>query len=277
MTRAIAPVVVLLSTVLLTAQDPAAPTPPPEPAISESVRLVELAQHAFYNARYLEAAAATATPCTEDDEALAACELRTAALLFQLKRALGHGADKGVALKACDACPALMTEFQRTFDRGRTLARARLKSAPTDDDTQFFLGKLNLNYVWLHLGTLGRKTGWGEYWEARKTLDALLKRRPDHVRARVARGWIDYIVDTRMPRGTKWLLGGGNRKKGLLAVREAAETDGEFYTRAEARFALWDMQVREKNIPDAVLTARTLASDFPENEELVKFLEAHER
>jgi hypothetical protein len=37
------------------------------------------------------------------------------------------------------------------------------------------------------------------------------------------------------------------------------------------------MQVREKNIPDAVVTARTLASDFPENEELVKFLGTHDR
>jgi len=61
----------------------------------------------------------------------------------------------------------------------------------------FFLGKLDLNYVWLQLGPLRRKTGWDEYWEARRSLDAVLKANPRHVRARVARAWIDYIVDTR--------------------------------------------------------------------------------
>ena len=69
---------------------------------------------------------------------------------------------------------------------------------------------------------LGKKTGWDEYWEARKSLDAVLKANPKHVRARVARGWIDYIVDTRMPWGTRWVLGGGNKKKGLTTLREAA-------------------------------------------------------
>jgi hypothetical protein len=34
------------------------------------------------------------------------------------------------------------------------------------------------------------------------------------LRARVARAWIDYIVDTRMPLGTRWLLGGGNKNAG---------------------------------------------------------------
>jgi hypothetical protein len=32
------------------------------------------------------------------------------------------------------------------------------------------------------------------------------------------------------------------------------------------------MQVREKQIPAAVVTARRLARDFPENEELARFL-----
>ena len=140
----------------------------------------------------------------------------------------------------------------------------------------FLLSKLGLNHVWLHLGTLGRKTGWNEYWEARKTLDRILKQNPTHVRARVARAWIDYIVDTKMPRGTRWLLGGGNKKRGLLAVRDAANTDAEFFARTEARFAWWDMQVRERNIPEAVVTARTLVRDFPENTELTRFLEKHD-
>jgi hypothetical protein len=137
------------------------------------------------------------------------------------------------------------------------------------------LGKLDLNYVWLQLGTLGRKTGWSEYWEARKSLDKVLKKNPGNVRARVARAWIDYIVDTKMPRGTRWLLGGGNKKRGLRAVREAAAAEADFFVQTEARFALWDMQVRERNVRDAIETARLLARDFPENQELNTFLETH--
>ena len=63
---------------------------------------------------------------------------------------------------------------------------------------------------------------------------------------RTARAWIDYIVDTRMPWGTEWMLGGGNRKKALAVMREAAVDSDDFYDTAEALFGLWDMQVREK-------------------------------
>jgi hypothetical protein len=91
----------------------------------------------------------------------------------------------------------------------------------------------------------------------------------------VARAWIDYIVDTKMPFGTKWVLGGGNKKKGLQAAREAADAEADLFIRAEAVFALWELQVREKNITGAVATARRLAIDFPDNPEVRRFLEAH--
>ena len=112
------------------------------------------------------------------------------------------------------------------------------------------------------------------YWEARRSLDALLKRNPTHARARVARAWIDYIVDTRMPRGTKWLLGGGNRRRALAVVREAAGADSEFFTRIEAEFALWDMLIREKTLNEATIVARRLVVDFPDNPELSTYLTA---
>jgi hypothetical protein len=159
--------------------------------------------------------------------------------------------------------------------RAQQIARALVAASPSDEDALFLLGRLDLNYVWLQLGTLGKKTGWGEYWEARKSLDKVLKQNPGHLRAKVARAWIDYIVDTKAPRGTRWILGGGNKKKGLQAVREAATADAGLYVRAEAGFALWDMQVREKKIADAVATARLLAEDFPTNPDLQKFLAAH--
>jgi hypothetical protein len=245
------------------------------PAVATAAAALEDAQRAFYNARYEAAANVTLGACSAAPDGLAACELRTAALLFQIKRALGTPSDKEKAWKQCVACPALMAEFHAALARGQALARARLQTHPDDVATLFLLGKLDLNYVWLQLGTVGRKTGWSEYWEARRALDKVLKSNPEHVRARVARGWIDYIVDTKMPRGTRWLLGGGSRKRGLLAVRQAADAQADFFTRAEARFALWDMQIRERDLAQAVVTARELSRDFPDNQELNTFIEAH--
>jgi hypothetical protein len=123
---------------------------------------------------------------------------------------------------------------------------------------------------------LGRKTGWDEYWEARRALDRVLRMNPDNVRARVARAWVDYIVGTKVPRGVCCLLGGGNKKRGLVAAGQVVETGGsDFFVQAEAMFSLWYMQVREREVPGAVATARMLARDFPENRELRRFLKIH--
>ena len=100
-------------------------------------------------------------------ERRAACELRTAALLLQIRNALGRS-DTENAWKQCVACPALLSAFKVALSRGQALTRARLQEQPSDDETLFLLGKLDLNYVWLQLGTLGHKTGWNEYWEARR-------------------------------------------------------------------------------------------------------------
>ena len=84
---------------------------------------------------------------------------------------------------------------------------------------------------------------------------------PAHVRGRVARAWVDYIVGSSVPRGARWVLG-GNKKRGLLAVRDAVESgDGEFFAQVEAKFALWEMQIREREVPGAIATARVLAPD----------------
>ncbi len=152
-----------------------------------------------------------------------------------------------------------------------------LKANPADETALFYLGKLDLNYVWLQLGLLGKKTGWDEYWEARKSLDAVLKANPKHVRARVSRGWIDFIVNTRMPWGTRWVLGGGNKKKGLAAVREGAAMATDPFSHAEAEFALWDMLLRDKNIAEATEVARRIAQAFPENTEVAVFLKTPQR
>jgi hypothetical protein len=241
------------------------------------------AQSLFYNARYEAAAALTLALRSPEAQNLASYELRTSALLFQLKGLLERpsdkdadrkDADKKEALRTCATCPELMTAFFEDIHHGQNLAHAMLRANPGDEAALFFLGKLDLNYVWLQLGPLGRKTGWDEYWEARRSLDAVLKKHPQHVRALVARAWIDYIVDTKMPWGTRWLLGGGNRKRALAALRDAAHIESDFFSHAEAGFALWDMRVREHDMAQATESARGLALDFPDNRELAVFLEA---
>jgi len=235
------------------------------------------AQASFFNARYDQAAAFALEVRESDPEDLAAIELRSAALLFQLKATLGDRADKDKALKQCQVCATLLPEFLSETTRGQAVARAKLREAPLDESALFFLGKLNLNYLWLQLGPLGKKTGWDEYWEARHSLDAVLSRNPTYVRARVARAWIDYVVDAKMPWGTRWILGGGNRKRAIASMQAAAAADADFFVNAEARFSLWDLYVRERQMDLAMGVARDLARDFPENVELASFLSAKDR
>ncbi len=234
------------------------------------------AHRLFYSGRYDAAAALALDARTADPTNLAASELRTSALHFQMRRVLGEAKDREEAWRQCATCQELLTAFMAELAVGQAAARARLASNPMDDEALFQLGKLDLNYVWMQLATIGRKTGWKEYWEARKSLDELLVRNPGHIRGRVARAWIDYIVDTKLPRGTKWMLGGGDGKRGLLTDRDAAGTGAPPFVQAEAKFALWDMQVRERNMSDAVVTARGLSRDFPENQELTKFIAAND-
>jgi hypothetical protein len=253
-------------------------------ATAVSASPLDEAQRLFYNGEYDEAAALALIERLADGSNLAASEVRTSALHFAIRRALssadtaqGRRRDNSDrAWKACGRCQALLSEFLTELNLGRATARARLARTPTDVEALFFLGKLNLNYVWLQLGTLGRRTGWSEYWEARRSLDAALALEPTFVRARVARALIDYIVDTRVPRGFRWLLGGGDRTRGLRTVHDATLASAPPLVQAEAMFALWDLQVRERHLTDAIETARVLAREFPANRELGKFLSTHD-
>jgi hypothetical protein len=245
------------------------------PATTPGVASLDAALHLFYSGRYEEAAAMALQLRTGSPEDLATYELRTSALHFQIKRAVNDAEDKDAALKACDVCPRLLEEMKADTAAGQQIAHARLKQNEDDTAARFLLGKIDLNHVWLHLGTLGQRTGWGEYWEARHSLDKVLDKHPDHVRARVARAWIDYIVDTRVPRGLRWILGGGSKKKALIVAHEAAIANTDYYSHTEANFALWEMLVREKNLVEARTVAVRLAAQFPTNRELIKFLAEH--
>jgi hypothetical protein len=268
----------LLGSAAQQASSVAGDEPPCEerPTVSVNCSTFAEAQTSFYNARYAAAAALTLALPAADQEDLAIYELRASAWLFQLKSLIGDQADRSAALAACVTCPDLIAAFFHDTVRGQMLARAHLSSNASDEAALFFLGKLDLNYLWLQLGLLGHKTGWSEFREARRSLDAVLERNRLHVRARVARAWIDYIVDTDMPRGTKWLLGGGNKDRAMLTVRQAASSEADFFSHAEATFSLWDMQVREGHTAEAVRIARELGRVFPDNRQLAIFLEDHE-
>jgi tetratricopeptide (TPR) repeat protein len=262
---------ILISALVVGSLTPSAAGKPPSHAASA----LSLAQEAFYNADYEEAAAHAFELRAAAPDDLASYELRTTALLFQVKRLMGDDKTRNKDLKACHRCPALIADFLRDTATAQLLARDRLRADPANETALYFLGKIDLNYVWLHLGPLGRKAGWSEYWEARRSLDSVLRHNPDHVRARVARAWVDYIVGTRMPRGTKWLAGGGSRQRALSSLRKAAGADADFYSSAEARFALWEMLTREQDFNAAIGVARELMRDFPSNQELAKFVETY--
>jgi hypothetical protein len=228
----------------------------------------------FYIGHYDESAALALALRDSAPDVLTTYELRSSALHFRIKREVSGARDKKAALRACGACPALLKELTAEIARGRTIARDRLKGDEGDLAARFYLGKIDLTHVWLHLETLGQRTGWGEYWEARRSLDHVIEQQPAHVRALSARAWIDYIVDTRVPFGVRWMLGGGDKKRALVNVRKAAEMgNAGRFDRAEARFALWEMLTREKRRDEAVEVARMLLAEFPENRDLAKFIE----
>jgi tetratricopeptide (TPR) repeat protein len=251
---------------------PVAPTAAPAATVS-----MDAAQRLFYVGRYEDAAAMALRLREAAPDDLATYELRTSALHFLIKRALGATKDPQDAVKRCAPCTDWLADLKADTLQAQQMARTALKGHERDPQTLFYLGKIDLTHVWLHLGTLGQKTGWNEYWEARHSLDDVLKVEPTHVRARVARAWIDYIVDTRVPLGLRWVLGGGSKKRALASMREAAATDTDFFSHAEANFALWEMLVREKRYDEAVTVAEALSRDFPENRELVKFVDAHQQ
>lgn len=262
--------------------DADAPTDRPRDATAPALEWQ--AQDAFYNGLYERAAELALALRALEPNAQASYEIRSSALLFQLKRALGDDKRSGGketvkradALRACAPCADWLSALRQDIKDGQVLARSMLKADPSDISALFFLGKLDLNYLWLELGVLDRRTGWSEFWEAKRSLDAVLEQDPLHVRARVARAWTDYIVGSSLPRGTRWLLGGGNRTRGLRELREAAAMDAPFFERTEALFGLWDMEQRETHIDEAIVVAHTLARDFSSNQEIARFLREHE-
>ena len=121
---------------------------------SDDMEALQAANLMFYNGRYADASTAAVEGCEAEVIVLPACELRTSALHFILRRAMGDAADREQAFEQCVECPALLATFVSDTRRAVAVARTRLKASPDDEETLFLLGKLDLNYVWLQLGTL---------------------------------------------------------------------------------------------------------------------------
>ena len=237
---------------------------------------LEDAQRSFYSGRYEDAAQLSGSLCSAGADDLEACELRTSSLHFQIRRAMGDVCRQGTRLDDVRGLPRSDVGVRRGY-RSRAHARTRAGSSgipttmrPCSCWARSISITSGCNWERVDARPVGTSIGKRE-----NRWTQVLKRNPSHLRARVARAWIDYIVGTKMPRGTRWVLGGGSKKKGLRVVREAASAEGDFFERAEATFALWDMQVRERDLAEAVVTAEQLARDFPDNRELARFLSAH--
>ena len=244
---------------------------PPQSGTAPATSL-EQAQHLFFSGKYTDAIAVVAPLRTAERQGLAAYELRTSALHFQIKRLLGSAGNKDQAFKQCAPCPDLLKEFMNDITAGRALARAAVKKSPRDEFTLYLQAKLDLNEVWLNNATLGRRKGFGLYKDARRGIDAVLSINPGNVRARVAHAWIDYAVDTRVPFGFQWMLGGGDRKRALKNMREAAAMKADPFAEAEASFGLWEMLTGENMTDEALTVAQRLIRTFPDNEELRRFI-----
>ena len=174
MVKLLAPVVVMAALIAVVPDSRVRAEEPdqPLPDVTSSA-LLDRANHLFYSGAYEASAALALDVRIRDIVNLEASELRTAALHFQIRRALGTPKDRGKAWKECDVCQELMPVFLDEFTLGREAAPAAVEADPADDEALFLLGKLDLNYVWLQLATVGRKTGWGEFKEARASLKTL--------------------------------------------------------------------------------------------------------
>ena len=246
-------------------------TPAAPPSRHEAARL-------FFVGQYTASAAMALQLRAQAPEDLSTFEQRTSSLHFQLKRQLtadGMSKDKKKALRECATCADMLSELKADLVAGRALAHARLAKDAGDTDAAFYLGKMDPTHVWLHNETLGQRTGWSEYREARRVLQEVLAKDPNHIRARVSHAWIDFIVDTRVPWAFRWVLGGGDKNRALATMRETIAMPGSMEERAEARFALWEMLARDKQIDEARVIAGELAQQFPENMELARFLKLH--
>ena len=187
---------------------------------------------------------------------------------------MGDGADRDRAFKQCAACPVLLAEFQAEITLGQAAARGAAANAD-NDNARFFLGKIDLNYVWMQLATLGNCTRWdpghgsaqghGSHHQA-----------PADAHPRPRRAGVDRL-HRRHPRDLGLPLGAGRwqqETRAGLDARGGQRRHGHHFT-DRSEVGLWEMLVREKQFAEAKTIAKALATEFPENKELAIFIKTH--
>jgi hypothetical protein len=121
-------------------------------------RTLSGAQRFFYNADYDKAAALTRALRGARLDNLEACELRTSQPALSDREGVRRNrrARRGDCLEPMRRLSWTDVRFLAETARGQAFAREKRKTDPEDEATLFFLGKVDLNYLWLQLGTLGR-------------------------------------------------------------------------------------------------------------------------
>ena len=88
------------------------------------------AQRAFFNARYQTAADLALALQASDAEALAPYEVRTSALHFQLRDALGQDTDKGQSLQSLRRVPRAAESFSDRHEKGASARSHPITEGP---------------------------------------------------------------------------------------------------------------------------------------------------
>src|SRR6476620_11545169 len=83
---------------------------------------IDEAQRLFYTALFQESAAAAKAITDAEPANLAAWEVRTSALYFQLRRLLGEPKDRKAAMAKCSDCREVLATFLDDVNRGRAAA-----------------------------------------------------------------------------------------------------------------------------------------------------------
>lgn len=163
--------------------------------------------------------------------------------------------------------PGFRAQLFAVLDKIRSLAEARLRRDPADQDTLYWLGQSHATRA-VYYFTLQKDNlaALGEAREAHKIDLQLLALNPHYVDALLVIGLDEYVVGS-LPWYAKIVasLAGfhGNRSQGLEFVKRVSEQG--HWARDDARFVLALLDEREKKFADALAVLEGLGKSYPRN------------
>ncbi len=158
-------------------------------------------------------------------------------------------------------------QLTAALDQAQQLADQRLKTDPKDLDALYWAGVTHGTRA-MYLFTLRRSYmgALGESKAAYRIHRKLLELDPQNADALLVIGTQDYVVGN-LPWPVKLLarLAGasGNKQRGIEEVQRCAAQG--HYARADARFVLPVLYMREKHPAEALPVLQSLAADYPRN------------